>query len=128
MSIDRRAFIGSVGLAAAAWFAAPMRALAATARPARGGAQLVRSTFTPLLGRTVNATGAGTRAQLTLVSVRDLVGAAKASQHSYALQFSAAAELPDGIYTLVHPEFGSRQLFLSGVNRRETRRYEAIVN
>jgi hypothetical protein len=29
---------------------------------------------------------------------------------------------------LVHPDIGSRQLFLGGINRRAARRYEAIVN
>lgn len=124
MTIDRRAFLGSAGLVAAAIVAAPVSAFAAAPR----SRELVRSTFTPMIGRTGTAAGAGKRAHLQLVAIRDLAGAPAGSQASFSLQFRSSTALPDGLYTLAHPSIGQARLFLCGIDRGSSRRYEAVVN
>ena len=99
----------------------------ASAAPAHA-AVLNRSAFTPLVGRTVVATGPRAHVTVTLAAVRNIAGAPAGSQSSYLLQFTAPKELPDDIYTLAHSSFGQVQLFVSGVGRGKSRRFEAIVN
>jgi hypothetical protein len=130
MAMTRRAFLGSATLVTAAAVSAavlevPTAAVAAT--PERT-ASLTRATFRPALGRSVSAAAPGTRARLRLVTLGDLHGAPAGSPDSFLLQFTSSTPLPDGIYSVAHPAFGTRQLFLAPVYSTERRRYEAVVN
>lgn len=130
MTMSRRAFLGSATLVTAAAIGgtvlqAPTAAAAAT--PGSPDA-LTRATFAPALNRRVGAVSSGMRASLRLVQVSGLPGAAAGSQDSFFLQFTSSRPLPEGIYTVTHPAFGSRQLFLAPVYAVDQRRYEAVVN
>jgi hypothetical protein len=123
--IDRRAFLGSAGLVVTAAVALPA---ADRLSPRPRQARLVRSTFAPLAGDSLVATGAGTRTRLRLDEVADLLGAPAGSEHGFVLRFGSTTPLADGIYTIAHPRFGTTELFLGGVDRGASRRYEAVVN
>lgn len=125
MTVNRRAFLGSLAVAGAGSLALPNLASAASAHAA---APPNRSAFTPLVGRTVVASGPRAHATVTLAAVRNIVGAPTGSQKGYLLQFTAPNDLPDDIYSLTHAGFGQVQLFVSGVGRGKSRRYEAIVH
>ena len=123
--INRRAFLGSAALVLTAAVALPAAdRLSPRARQAR----LVRSTFTPLAGEPLVATGADARARVHLDEVADLVGAPAGSEDGFVLRFGSATPLADGIYTIAHPRFGTTELYLGGVDRGAARRYEAVIN
>jgi hypothetical protein len=124
MTVNRRAFLGTLAVAGTGALAGPNLASAGTPR----GAPPNRSAFTPLVGRTVVATGPRAHATVRLATVRNVVGAPAGSQTCYLLQFTAPKELPDDIYSLAHPTFGQVQLFVSGVGHGKNRRFEAIVH
>jgi hypothetical protein len=124
--INRRLFLGASGATAGAIILTNGPASALT-RPALG---LARATFTPALGGTATVSGQGGAFKAVLTDITDLIGGVKDSQQQFSLLLrpTAPTALLDAIYTVSHPRFGSRSLFLSRVDRGSNLRYQAIVN
>lgn len=127
MTLTRRRFLTStatVAVAAAAGIAGKSEAAAA----ATAHHPLRRSTFTPLVGRTMTAAHGGRQTRVRLRRIRDVFGAPAGSEQSFILEFSARRHLPDGIYRISHRGSGRHALFMSGVLAAPHRRYEVVVN
>jgi hypothetical protein len=126
MTLSRRAFLTSTLAVVAASVATtvgdPVRAEAATRRR-----PLRRSTFAPLVGRTMTATHGTRRTRIRLRRVGNLLGQ-RGSDASFVLEFSSPHHLTDGIYTISSPRAGRHLVFMSAVNAPAQRRYAVVVN
>jgi len=122
--LTRRSFVkGGLGIAVTALPLAHLETASALGRAAAGAGAvpgLERSTFVPLLGRTVQVSD-GVRATAgRLVAVRDLTPARMPNdQHCFSLLFALAPGMvwPGQIYRFSAPRLGSFALFAAPVGK-----------
>jgi len=126
MTLSRRAFLTSAAtVAAASVVGGVVDPSMAEAAPRRR--PLRRSTFAPLVGRTMTATHGNRRTRIKLRKVRDLIGQRR-SDASFILEFSSPHHLADGLYTISSRAAGQHEVFMSAVNAPAHRRYAVVVN
>jgi hypothetical protein len=137
--LSRRAFIGATLAAACTGVALlnPSSAVAAGARVLQGKTVsspeelMVRSTFTPLIGRTFRLAGPTGSATAELTEVGDLRGAPAGEAERFSLLFrsTGGASLPQHTYAVSNRQLGSLDLFVVPVDRgARGQTYQAIVN
>jgi hypothetical protein len=101
----------------------------ATAAPR---ADLTRSTFTPLLGRTLLMVGGGTAVKVVLSEINDLVPVNRAGDEDrFSLVFAApkGEARSQGIKEFRHPDIGKMSIFVAPTDRgTQAVRFEAVIN
>lgn len=128
-SLSRRALLRN-GAAVALLSAVP---LSLTHRvSAAFGADLTRSTFTPLLGQTLRMTSGGHTVKVVLSEINDLLPTTRAGdENRFSLIFAAPKDeaRSQGIEEFRHPEIGKMAMFVAPIDRgTQAVRFEAVVN
>ena len=128
---SRRSLLGVAALSTLA-LAAPSTPAWAAATRSGGRLRLVRSAFTPHVGRRFTLSGPGVSTTARLTAVEDLAAVPRRNdQHRFSLLFQADRRLHggQGIFRVHRSRVGGIDLFLVPVDRGvRGHHYQAIVN
>ncbi len=95
-------------------------------------AQLTRSTFAPLLGRTLRMTSKRSSVKVVLTEINDLLPIGRTSDEDrFSLVFSApkGEARTQGIKEFRHPQIGTMSMFAAPIDRgTRAVRFEAVIN
>lgn len=128
---SRRSVLGAAALSTLA-LAAPSTPASAAAIRSGARLRLVRSAFTPHVGRRFTLSGPGVSTTARLTAVEDLAAVPRRNdQRRFSLLFRSDRRLPSGqsVYRLHRSGVGGVELFVVPVDRGvRGHHYQAIVN